>query len=114
MHDVPLETKLLLPRPRQQSVPRPRLAALLDAAWDAPVTLVSAPPGFGKTTLLSAWLAGDPPAGEPRRIGWVSLDEHDREGGFWTYLLLAIDRAVPDTASAALTLLQSGQASIET
>jgi len=112
MPDLLLETKLLLPRPRQQAVARPRLSALLEAARDAPVTLVSAPPGFGKTTLLSAWATGDlPQAG--RAVAWVSLDEQDRQGGFWTYLLLAIDRALPGTATAALTLLQSGQATIE-
>jgi LuxR family maltose regulon positive regulatory protein len=114
MPDPLVETKLLLPRPRQQAVPRPRLAALLAAAREAPVTLVSAPPGFGKTTLLSTWLAPDAPGGADRPVAWVSLDERDRHGRLWTYLLLAIDRAVPGTATAALTLLQSGQASVET
>jgi LuxR family maltose regulon positive regulatory protein len=111
-----VETKLLLPRPRRGAVPRPRLDALLARARDAPVTLVSAPAGFGKTTLLATWLAGEATAGDGRRpVAWVSLDERDcRATTFWSYLLLALDRAVPGSAAAALTLLQSGQAPIET
>ena len=52
-----METKLLAPRPRGRTVARPRLADRLTLGADAPLTLVSAPAGFGKTTLLSAWLA---------------------------------------------------------
>ena len=115
MADPLVETKLLLPRSRREVVPRPRLAGLLARASKAPVTLVSAPAGFGKTTLLSTWLSRDP----ARLMGdgpvaWVSLDERDRRPAtFWTYVLLALDRAVPGSGAAALTLLQSGQAPVE-
>ena len=51
-----LVTKLYLPRPRPDLVARPRLRERLDAAFDAPLTLVSAPAGFGKTTLVADWL----------------------------------------------------------
>ena len=116
MPDPLVETKLLLPRPRREVVPRPRLADLLQQGSDAPITLVSAPAGFGKTTLLSGWVstrAAGAEDGEP--VAWVSLDERDRLAtSFWTYLLLALDRAVPGSAAAALTLLQSGQAPVET
>ncbi len=116
MPDPLVETKLLLPRPRREVVSRPRLADLLQRGAHAPVTLVSAPAGFGKTTLLSGWLAAraaDTEDGEP--VAWVSLDERDQlAASFWTYVLLALDRAVPGSGAAALTLLQSGQAPVET
>jgi LuxR family transcriptional regulator, maltose regulon positive regulatory protein len=110
MSDALVETKLLLPRLRRDTVPRPRLAGLLARAREAPVTLLSAPAGFGKSTLLAGWFAG---ADHP--VAWVSLDERDRRlESFWSYVLLALDRAVPGCAAGALTLLGSGQATTET
>jgi LuxR family maltose regulon positive regulatory protein len=115
MSDPLVETKLLLPRLRREVVPRPRLAELLQRGADAPITLVSAPAGFGKTTLLSGWLAARPGGTDGEPVAWVSLDERDRRAtSFWTYVLLALDRAVPGSGAAALTLLQSGQAPVET
>jgi len=109
MSDPIVETKLLRPRPRTGIVDRPRLVRALARGAEAPVTLLSAPAGFGKTTLLASWLAG-----QRRPIAWVSFDERDRAAGtFWSYLLLAVERAAPDAADAALTGLRSGQASIE-
>jgi DNA-binding SARP family transcriptional activator len=63
-----LETKLYVPRSRRGLVPRPRLSERLDRGTASKLTLVSAPAGFGKTTLLTEWLAG----GQPRRpvSGW--------------------------------------------
>ncbi|CUR58537.1 ATP-dependent transcriptional regulator, MalT-like, LuxR family [metagenome] len=116
MADPLLETKLLLPRPRRETVPRPRLADLLRRASAIPVTLVSAPAGFGKTTLLADWLVSSEggPDGE-HAVAWVSLDQRDRQpASFWSYLLLALDRAAPGSGAGALTLLQSGQAPVET
>lgn len=120
MADTLVETKLLLPRVRRDTVARPRLDDLLDRTMDAPVTVVSAPAGFGKTTLLStrlmAWLAEpvDPGAGGARAAAWVSLTDRDRQpGSFWTYVLHALDRAVPGSGAAALALQQTGQAPIE-
>jgi LuxR family transcriptional regulator, maltose regulon positive regulatory protein len=116
MTDTLVETKLLLPRPRREVVLRPRLTDLLVRGSHCSVTLISAPAGFGKTTLLASWFATAPstPAGD-HLVAWVSLDEGDREAtSFWTYVLLALDRAVPGSGAAALTLLQSGQAPVET
>jgi LuxR family maltose regulon positive regulatory protein len=112
---VPLvETKLLLPRPLRAVVPRPRLDDLLRRGAHAPVTLVSAPAGFGKTTLLASWVAAQPSPDDDHRVAWVALDEGDREiTSFWTYVLLALDRVVAGAGAGALTLLQSGQAQIE-
>jgi LuxR family maltose regulon positive regulatory protein len=115
MADQLVETKLLRPIPRREVVPRPRLAGLLQRASGSPVTLVSAPAGFGKTTLLAAWIgAGRSTSAGEHPVAWVSLDERDRQAtSFWTYVLLALDRAVPGSGAAALTLLQSGQAPVE-
>ena len=60
-------TKLFVPRPRTTLVPRPRLTELLDAGSAAALTLVAAPAGFGKTTAVTAWLAGT-----GRAVAWVS------------------------------------------
>ncbi len=110
-----VETKLLLPRPRRDVVLRPRLADLLLRGAQGPLTLVSAPAGFGKTTLLASWFATAPSTpDDDQLVAWVSLDERDREAtSFWTYVLLALDRAVPGSGAGAFTLLQSGQATVE-
>src|SRR3712207_5409613 len=63
-----LETKIRRPRRRHTRVARPRLRQRLDEAREATLLLVSAPAGFGKSTLLSQWLADDD------RAAWVSLD----------------------------------------
>ncbi|HET7476732.1 MAG TPA: LuxR C-terminal-related transcriptional regulator [Dermatophilaceae bacterium] len=110
-----VETKLLLPKRRRKVVLRPRLADLLLRGSHGPVTLVSAPAGFGKTTLLASWFATPPSTpDDDHLVAWVSLDEGDRDAtSFWTYVLLALDRAVPGSGAGALTLLQSGQATVE-
>ena len=105
-----VETKFFHPRPRSGLVPRPRLDQVVGARR-ARLTLVSAPAGFGKTTLLAAWLAG---AAESevgtRRIAWVSLDEADTgAGAFWSYVLTALERAAPGVGAEGLTLLEAGQ-----
>src|SRR5919112_2073851 len=104
-----VETKLALPRRRDVLVARPRLDHLLAKGSYVTLTLISAPAGFGKTTLLGHRL------GAPGRpTAWVSLDQRDRDASsFWTYVLLAGDRAVPGTATAALEQLQAGQAPVE-
>ena len=73
-----LETKLYLPRPRAGLVPRPRLSERLDAGAAAKLMLVSAPAGFGKTTLLAEWLAaGRPP--DRRAIGRLAVARPGRQ-----------------------------------
>jgi LuxR family maltose regulon positive regulatory protein len=94
--DRRVQTKLLVPRLRAGGVVRPRLDLLLARGAETRLTLVSAPAGFGKTTLLSTWLATH----DGRPTAWVSLDERDLDAStFWTYVLLAVDRAAPGTAS---------------
>jgi LuxR family maltose regulon positive regulatory protein len=67
-----LETKLFIPRSRRGVVPRPRLRERLERGVRSTLTLVSAPAGFGKSTLLSEWLAATP--AEERAAAWLSLD----------------------------------------
>ncbi|MET0414696.1 MAG: LuxR C-terminal-related transcriptional regulator [Actinoplanes sp.] len=95
-----LATKLLPPAPRPGAVPRPVLLSGLSAGLAGPLVLVAAAAGFGKTALLSQWLA----SGDPRAAGaaWVSLDAGDSEPArFWSYVLAALDRIVPGVASSA-------------
>ena len=76
-----LATKLFAPARRSQAVARARLAARLDATLDPGhrLTLVSAPAGFGKTTVLSDWVAGLGAQHQGARAGWLSLDEGDND-----------------------------------
>jgi len=100
-----LNTKLFAPPPRSQLVPRRRLMERLHADYPCKLTLVSAPAGFGKTTLISTWLA----EGE-RPFAWLSLDEGDSDPTrFLTYLIAALQTAAPEVGQTALTALQSPQ-----
>ncbi|MEO1523698.1 MAG: hypothetical protein AAFU78_23370, partial [Cyanobacteria bacterium J06633_2] len=80
-----LETKLYLPKWSADRVSRSRL---IDRIYPTrKLTLISAPAGFGKTTLLAEWVAAVP----TRRIAWVSLDQSDNDPAvFWTYLITAL------------------------
>ncbi len=101
-----LATKLSLPTSLGTTIPRPRLHVLLDKALEHPFTLVSAPAGFGKTTLLSTW-AQSLPASQAL-VAWLSLDEDDNNPHlFWTYLLSALHRQAPQYFEALLSQLQS-------
>jgi LuxR family maltose regulon positive regulatory protein len=107
-----VETKLYIPRPRRSLVARPRLSERLRRAAVSRLTLVSAPAGFGKTTLLAEWLAASP-AG--RSVAWLSLDESDRQAAsYWTYVITALQTVAPGVGTNAVPLLQSGQPPIET
>ncbi|MGZ8481486.1 MAG: helix-turn-helix transcriptional regulator, partial [Candidatus Limnocylindria bacterium] len=108
MADTLLETKLYVPKLRRGLVARPRLAERLDRGVESKLTLISAPPGFGKTTLLAEWLASGP-AGGPSEA-WLSLDESDNDpASFWTYLITALRTVAPGVGASALALLQRPQ-----
>jgi LuxR family maltose regulon positive regulatory protein len=107
-----VETKLYIPKLRRSLVARPRLSERLSRGAESRLTLISAPAGFGKTTLLSAWLADS--GGERRSVAWLSLEESDsRPGVFWTYAITALQTVVPGVGAGALPLLQSAQTPIE-
>ncbi len=102
-----LQIKLYIPPPRPKVVPRPRLIERLNEALRSgrKLTLVSAPAGFGKTTLVSAWLA----AGE-RPAAWLSLDERDKTPTrFLTYLVAALQTINPTIGQEVLAALQATQ-----
>lgn len=99
-------TKLYVPKLRRGLVTRPRLVERLCRGAESRLTLVSAPAGFGKTTLLAEWLGGAP--GEDRSVAWLSLDPADNEpASFWTYVVTALQTAVPGVGSGVLDLLAS-------
>ena len=103
-----LETKIYIPRPHRGVVPRPRLLDRLNRGSESKLTLVSAPAGFGKTTLLAEWLAAMPANGGS--AGWLSLDPSDSEpASFWTYLIAALQTAAPEVGATSLSLLRSPQ-----
>ncbi|TFD62593.1 helix-turn-helix transcriptional regulator [Cryobacterium suzukii] len=105
-----LATKFFIPLLRTRAVPRPRLVdQLAEGLYSGrKLTLVSAPAGFGKSTLLSEWIA-DAQLGDPQlRVGWLSLDASDNDPArFFSYLLSAVQRADPAIGADALALPSS-------
>ncbi len=107
-----LETKLHVPRRRQALVARPRLIGRLSRGAESALTLVSAPAGFGKTSLLSDWLAAA--GADGRAVAWLSLDQRDNDPAlFWTYLVAALKTAVPGLGGGAPSLLETPQPPME-
>jgi LuxR family maltose regulon positive regulatory protein len=98
-----LSTKLHAPRPRAQVVPRPQLSGRLQQGAAGALTLLSAPAGFGKTTLLAQWLAQ---SGRP--AAWLSLEPEDNEPmRFLSYLIAALQTLDPHIGTTALSLLHT-------
>jgi LuxR family transcriptional regulator, maltose regulon positive regulatory protein len=96
------EAKITAPRVPEWAVQRPRITELIaeGTRW-CPLTVVTGPPGAGKTVALALWAAAAPPG----PVAWISLDEYDnRPGVFWSSVVAAMRRsgvAVPGTSSAA-------------
>lgn len=94
-----LTTKLFAPSRRPQLLARPRLSEQLDTALEPGqrLTLVSAPAGFGKTTVLSEWLTHLDQRRSRTRVGWLSLDEADNDlARFLVHLMAALSSAALD------------------
>ena len=124
-----LATKLYIPTPRPTIVSRPRLLRQLNEIFDRKLTLISAPAGFGKSTLLSEWVhqkdewpedAVYPSSllSQPSRVAWLSLDEGDKDlTRFLMYLIAAlqtldlnpVEGPVAKIGAGALAMLQSPQ-----
>lgn len=99
--------KLVPPRLPQELISRPRLLDILNAALTAPIVLVSAPAGYGKSTLLEEWLAR-----VPLPACWVSLEEDDNDlNRFASSLLAAIRTLFPGALNAFHALLNGPQSS---
>jgi LuxR family maltose regulon positive regulatory protein len=126
--DALLSTKLHVPRPHPALVHRPRLTERLEAGLRGRLTLVSAPAGYGKTTLVSEWIASHRRGGPrserrgavlapgdhegastaPLQVAWLSLDEGDNDPTrFWTYFIVALQTVEASLGTGAFRLLQS-------
>lgn len=100
-----LHTKLQIPPVAPDIVPRNRLLTLLDEGGRRPLALITAPAGYGKTTLASCWANA---CGCP--FGWVSLDREDDDlRQFLAYFLAAVQKAFPGIALGTEALLEAGQ-----
>jgi LuxR family maltose regulon positive regulatory protein len=103
-----LATKLYIPPACPELVPRPHLIERLNESLRRKLTLISAPAGFGKTTLVSSWICQKGAGGEQEdgQVAWVSLDERDNDPAqFWHYVIAAlqtIDAGLGETVQATL------------
>jgi len=98
-----LATKLRAPRVRSDAVPRPRLERTLDAGRSGVLTVVTAPPGFGKTTVVAQWVERD-----PAPTVWLTCDaEDDDPRRFFAYVLGGIDAHLPGVGRDAADRLTS-------
>jgi len=112
-----LVTKLFVPHSRAEFVHRLGLIERLNDGLDRKLTLLSAPAGFGKTTLVSHWLehlqGNNEIAGQPIKVAWLSLDQDDNDPvRFLTYFIAALNQSKDietDIGQGALNLLQSPQ-----
>jgi LuxR family maltose regulon positive regulatory protein len=107
--DPLLLTKFAVPSTRVSLVPRPRLSERLEEGLGRSLVLVSAPAGFGKSTLLSMGVAAS--SGSGRSVAWLSLDSGDNDPArFWRYFITAMDQLQRGSGEPALSLLGSPQA----
>src|SRR5688500_15217232 len=103
-----LATKLHVPPPRPQIVARPRLLGRLGSAADAgrKLALVCAPAGFGKTTILTEWIALSRRHNPEIGVAWLSLDEGDNDPSrFLTYIVAALQGVDTDIGAETLSLV---------
>src|SRR5512137_48014 len=103
--DPLIRTKLRLPFTRPGLVPRLRLQEQMAQGLRGPLTLITAPAGFGKTTLVASCVAG---CGMP--VAWLSLDKDDNQAGrFLKYLIAALQAADPTLGSETAQLMAGAQ-----
>ncbi|HEY1352136.1 MAG TPA: hypothetical protein VGF67_21155, partial [Ktedonobacteraceae bacterium] len=101
LYPPPLQSALIL---------RKRLLELLDAGLERRLTLLAAPTGFGKTTLLAQWFAR-----HPQQVAWLSLDREQNDlQRFLTYLIAALQRVLPDLGRSIQAILQEDPMRMDT
>src|SRR5215468_1441390 len=104
-----IETKLTPPRNRSEFIARPRLIEALDELASAPLTLIDAPLGYGKTVLVQTWCARS-----ERAVAWLSLDAADDDPvRLWTYIATSVDRIRRGLGGRALARLQGPAADVD-
>ncbi|MBE0669219.1 MAG: AAA family ATPase, partial [Anaerolineales bacterium] len=100
-----LATKLYVPTPQPKIVLRPRLIEQMNEGLHHKLTLISAPAGFGKTTLISEWVDSC-----HKPVAWLSIDEGDNNPTYFlTYLITTLQTIVPNIGAEALRVVQSAQ-----
>jgi LuxR family maltose regulon positive regulatory protein len=105
-------TKLHAPTRRPDAVDRPALIDRLRRGTRSKLTLVSAPAGFGKTTVLAEYLAASHAAGWT--AAWLSLDPSDNEpAAFWSHAIAALQTAVPGLGATLTPIVEAGQGPVE-
>jgi len=119
LQNIVVGTKLFVPVFSHHLIPRPRLMDILNQGLERKLTMVSAPAGFGKTTLLAQWLHLNKEIGSEHtyafkastplvKVAWVSLDESDNALNlFWKYVITALEYAQPGLGAPLLAQLQS-------
>ncbi|MEZ4660307.1 MAG: LuxR C-terminal-related transcriptional regulator [Caldilineaceae bacterium] len=104
MHAPLITTKLYTPKPRHGLVSRPHLLERVSAGVANKLTLISAPTGYGKTSLMAEWCAGP---GQERAVAWLALEEGDNDATcFLAYLIGALQQIQVGLGDDVLTLLQ--------
>jgi LuxR family maltose regulon positive regulatory protein len=104
-----LPTKLFAPRRRQTTVARPELVARIEAGSVRPLTLVVAPAGFGKTTLITQWIDAT-----RMPVAWLSLDRGDNDPlRFLSYLLAAVGRIRPEVSQLCGVTFGAGDVDLD-
>ncbi len=103
-----LTTKLFIPQPRINLVSRPRLLNKLNSELQHKLTLISAPAGYGKTSILSEWIHTERKISPSFRAAWLSLDKGDNDPiRFWRYFIGALQTIEPTLGQSALGMLDS-------
>jgi LuxR family maltose regulon positive regulatory protein len=110
---IVLATKLNNPHISNQLIQRTTLLDAMAVALRRKITLVSAPAGWGKTTLLAQWVASHAQAAGGPGYGWLSIDPPDNDPvRFWTYVISALHKASPAVGARALELVGMGASSL--
>ncbi len=116
MSEPLLLTKLFIPPPGKYLVGRARLVEKLNQCLEpgCRLTLISAPAGFGKTTLISTWAAAAKDASPERRIAWLSIDDGDNDPViFWSYVIAALQTQQQGVGQPSLDMLAAQGADLE-